>query len=235
MDIGNPTIYKCPACKKPMLEETYTSDSFYSTAIFSDGRRRRYPLYPRSSPDLAKCPNCGALFFVHNLKGKETDFEDDTTGYKNIQEPEREDYIKAVEQKLYKTPDEETEARRLLWLGLNDIMRDGGKFNAEQMKLWQENCAALLPLLKQSFAEKPEKYDRDGFFNGLYEMFDGIEYTIAIADLHRNLEQFDECVKTINTLPKEKQPYKDKFLQHCKSRNRFVFVLKPHDDYEEKL
>lgn len=232
MDIGNPIIYNCPSCKKPMLETRYISDSFYSTAIFSDGRRWRYPLYPLSTPDLAKCPNCGALFFVHNLKGKQTKFEDDTSGYEEFKEPELEDYIKAVGQKLYKTTDEEIQARKLLWRWLNDIMRKGGKFTDEQMKLWQDNCAAMLSLL-ETFLAKLNKDGDESYEWGIIDDYSMItELTITVAELQRNLEQFDECVKTIKNIPKDGQWLKDKFLQQCKSHNRFVFVIKEHEDYE---
>jgi len=238
MDFGDPTMYYCPSCNKIILETRYISYSFYTTDHFSDGSLRSYPYYPLLEPDLAKCPHCGALFFVHNLLNKEAKLDkyntsmEDYSQYEYIKEPELDDYIKAVNQRLYKTRDEEIEARKRLWLSLNKIIRNDGSFSPDQLKLWQDNCAALLPLFEPTLSLLPSGSVKDINKNsGFIDEDDYIENLVTIiAELHRNLEHFDQCVETINKLPK-RQWLKDQYVQQCQSRNRFIFELtpKPHD------
>jgi uncharacterized protein with PIN domain len=91
-----PTVYFCPACNKPMLKMNYMS---YTV---------RSGYGPRSAPDLAKCPNCAAVFFLHNLWAKKEDAPDEETRYyRHIEYPTRADYAKAIRNGLAKNAEEE--------------------------------------------------------------------------------------------------------------------------------
>jgi len=240
MDMGDPTMYYCPSCNKIILEPSYISYSFYHTEYFSDGSNRSYPFYPRMEPDLAKCPYCGTLFFVRNLLEKKPKLDEDDyniedySQYEYIKTPELEDYIKAVGLRLYRTRDEEIEARKRLWLSLNKIVRNGDSLSSDQMKLWQDNCAALLPLLEPTLSQILDGNVKDcNKKTGFTDEDDYIENLVTIiAELHRNLEHFDQCVETINKLPKH-QWLKDQYVQQCQSHNRFIFELTPRPDAEE--
>jgi len=238
MDIGDPTLYHCPSCNKPMLETRCISCSFYSCTVYSDGRHERYPFYPLFEPDLAKCPYCGALFFVHNLKGKTVDVSyEKYKHYNNIGKPILADYIKVIKKKLYKTKDEEIEARKHLWRSLNILTLGGIVLTDDEMKLWQDNCAALLSLLEPSLAQI-QKGNVEGCNRntGYITEDDCIEHLITTtAELHRNLEHFDQCAEVIKALPKEMKRLKDQYLKQCKKSSRFCFELKQEKPPERVL
>ena len=67
MLFATPTIYYCPSCNKPMLKTNYRSYTVHGSATYSDGERTGLPNF---TPNLAKCPNCAAVFFLHNLWAK---------------------------------------------------------------------------------------------------------------------------------------------------------------------
>jgi hypothetical protein len=199
-----------------MLKVNYMSYTVHNVTPYSDGVREGYPHF---TPNLAKCPNCGALFFLHNLWAKKENApSEEYRYYEYIDTPSLEDYIKIVEQRLSKTADEEIEARSRLWRALNNIVRGGNAFNPDKLKIWQDNCAALLPLLEFALAQKQKaNVEDDGEIDNLI---------ITIAELQRNLEQFDQCAQTINKLGENWEWLKEQFLQKCKSHRRFVFELK---------
>jgi len=263
MDITDPTIYHCPSCKKPILQTCYTSYTFYTCPLYSDGRREQYPYYPLYEPDLAKCPYCGTLFFVHNLKEKEPKrdklgFNRETYKYyEYIDEPTLADYIKAIKKKLYKTKEEEIETRKHLWHTLNKLTLANIAFTEDEMKLWQDNNTVQLHLLEPTLAEiqnangKDETQFSQGTPRGMkhipdkekphpYSGFstpdDYREHLITtIAELHRSLEHYDQCAQVIKTLPKEKKWLKDQYLKKCKSRSRFVFEIKPEKQHKKAI
>jgi hypothetical protein len=149
-----------------MLKTNYRSYTVHDSTAYSDGMRTGQPNF---TPNLAKCPNCGAVFFLNNLWAKKEDAPpEEYRYYKNIAEPGIGDYIKVVEQGLAKNEDEEAEARACLWRALNDITRRGGSFNPDTMKLWEENCEKLLFLQEQKLKEIVQTAELDAINEGYH-------------------------------------------------------------------
>jgi hypothetical protein len=198
------------------------SYTVHNSTVYSDGMRTGYPGF---TPNLAKCPNCAAVFFLHNLWAKKdnVDFED-TRYYKNIANPDFDDYIKIVQQELPKTKYEEVEARTLLWRALN---RRNLNDNDDLMKLWKDNGEKLLSLIEQERNEKmreaeSSKEDPTRRHSILSEISN---LSIEIAELKRNLGRFDECLKEVENFPDSYKWLAEQFKQKCDENDRKVFKV----------
>jgi len=214
MLFATPTIYYCPSCNKPMLKTNYRSYTVHGSTTYLDGMRTGHPNF---TPNLAKCPNCGAVFFLNNLWAKKEDAPpEEYRYYKNIADPVLEDYIKAVEQGLAKNEDEEIEARTCLWRALNNITRHGGSFSHDTMKLWEENCEKLLSLKEQKLNMIIETAELDAITN----------LRIEVAELQRNIGRFDECLQTLESFPDSYSFLKRQFAVKCRVKDRMVFKVR---------
>jgi hypothetical protein len=193
-----------------MLKTNYKSYTIRNSTTWSDGSRTGIPHF---TPNLAKCPNCEAVFFLHNLwaKKEDADFEE-TRYYKNIDHPNFADYVKAVQKGLAKNADEEIEVRTLLWRALNSKVSS----NDEYIEPWQDNCKKLLPLKEQKLNEIMET-------NNLKEINN---LRIEIAELKRNLGRFDECLKDLESLPDSFDRLKKQFVEKCAEQDTRVFEIK---------
>jgi len=221
MLFATPTIYYCPSCNKPMLKTNYRSYTVHGSASYSDGERTGCPGF---TPNLAKCPNCGAVFFLHNLWAKKEDAPPEEYRYcKNIANPVLADYIKAVEQGLAKTADEEIEARTCLWRTLNNITRNGGSFGSDTMKLWEDNCEKLLSLQEQKLKEITRTAELDAINN----------LRITIIELKRSLGRFDEVLQALKELPESCDWLARQFAGKCKKQDRMVFKVRYKNDNPE--
>jgi len=225
MTFGDPIIYHCPSCRKMMKMLTFRSytsrsgGSIYSDSYFSGG--------PHFTSDLAKCPHCKELFFRHNDKNAiEMDIR--TAGrIKYIEEPEREDLLgvltdnSGIKPGFIKNRKEEKTFRLDLWHELNKTTR-GGRYkpSGDELELWKNNCAALLPLM-----EKTLKKMRSEKNSEKYRDKDRDNCLIQIAELNRNLGSFDECVILINKLNSDWDWLKQQFERECTAKNPFTFEL----------
>jgi len=206
-----------------------------SVTVYSDGERTGGDAgiqTPHFTPDFGKCPFCNALFFVHNLKpaGSEGQYEN----YEYIDDPVFDDYIKAVKKKIAKTPDEEIQIRVKLWQALNDSIRDNRvqdrrDIDAERIfflddhaKMWEDNCKALLSFLEKK-VEKCVDKDEICFIS------------VTIAELNRNLGNFDACFDIIENLPETFEWLKLKYISRTASHDRLVFILTAPDEKIEKF
>ena len=222
MTFGDPIIYDCPSCSKPMQMTTYNSYTVRHSDVFSDGYSTGRPHF---TPDLAKCPSCRALFFRHNVKGKtEMDYRKARKAknkIKDIKDPERAYFIKALKQGIAKNRKEEKQIREYLWRDLNNETRHGGEEpGGTDGKIYRDNCAALLPLTEKTLKEmqlkkNSKKYDDDDRDNCL----------IMIAELNRNLGNFDECAKLISQLHDTWGWLKKQYTWECKAKNPRTFIL----------
>ena len=252
MDILPSTIYLCPECKKNIAKMNIASSWSYGATVYSDGKRdeRRGIMSADFTPDFGKCPYCGALFFLNTLESAGSYWE--INDYEDIENPNIDDFIKGVEQCIAKTPENEIEVRTCLWLALNDKVRydrdqDRKDVSAEKKffknknaKLWEENCKALLALLEQKTADNKaaiEKFKESGKKNRKIKEYehDNIDFSLTIAELHRNLGNFDACFDVMESLPEEYEELKLKYTMRTASHDRLVFIIsKPEEKKEEE-
>ncbi|MCL2196012.1 MAG: hypothetical protein FWB77_00190 [Treponema sp.] len=220
----SPTVYLCPACRKPAAKDDILNYSVQSITTFSDGVKieNRSTFSSHYTPNLTKCPFCAEIFFLNNAEPVKRNIF--LKKYKLLDKPNENDYINTVKQGLAKTPDEEIEARSCLWYALNDKIRFSRKqyqrdpddektfFQDEKAALWEENCNALLSLLEKKAANCKIEKDKD-------------ELTITIAELNRNLGNFDVCFDILETLPDTYEWLKSKYTPRTASHDRLVFIL----------
>ena len=222
MDIGDPVIYTCPLCGKKMQMTTFTSYTVSSSKYFSDGYIKQSGVCcPDFTPDLAKCPYCKKLFFRHNVKDAETVNFYINKEKESIEDPDREDLVDAVKNKIFKKRQEEKELREMLWCSLNDDTRSGYyQLTGEELKLWQENCAVLLRMAEKTIKEmqsekNSKKYNKDDIDSCL----------LMIAELNRNLGKFDKCMEIFSELGGKWAWLKKQFAWECKAKNIFTFQI----------
>jgi len=226
MDIGNDSYFKCPSCKNKMWRTNWISYHVSGGRVFSDGFHTGYPHFTHN---LAKCPHCGALSFLHNLKETEieryskADLREDKTEKKKLEDPELKDLINADKQGVAKTSKEEIELRTTIWKKLNDKCRRGDyELTKRETAVWEKNCKALIPLLMQKLNDlKNDKKEVDP------DDEDYLNLLITIAELHRNIGKFEECMKIMKALPKSYGWLTRQFAKQCKACERMVFIVKP--------
>jgi len=228
MDISAKNAYFCPSCKKPVAEVKISGFSIQSGIIYSDGVKtdRESPFSSHFEPSLGKCPFCNDIFFVSNLKPANKNVL--IKKNKNIINPEKNDFIKALEKKLAKTPDEEIEARLCVWQVLNEkvraVRKEGNRdlelekefFSGANARLYKENCAALISLFEQKLKGKKSDIKNESKIN---------EIKITMAEIHRNLGNFDACFDIIESLPAKYEWLKLKYMPRTASNDRLVFAL----------
>lgn len=186
------------------------SGNTFNAKLFSDGKMVA-PMLP-DFPDLTKCKRCNTLLWLSKLKEIETyDWIDEESSiWKKADEAEFlsiKDYYKALNEGLAENQQEELFIRRCIWWAYNDRIRKRKKqFDDENDKLkWEDNCKKLILLLDQSDSEQK----------------------IMIADIKRNLGDFEGCFAIIESITDVEYTWlKEKFFKECEKRNRRVFLLK---------
>ena len=219
-DFGNDSFYKCPSCRKKMYKVNYISYTVFNSKDYSDGFTTGLP---DLTHNLAKCPHCDTFVFLTSLK--ETEIEryskadkDDWHKRKKLKEPELDDLITAEKNQLAKNSKEELDLRTALWQKLNyKVYKLGKNLTKKETALWEKNCKALLDLYIQKLAENNKDDDTDTLY-------------ITIAELYRNIGNFDECKKTLKKLPAYYDWLKKQYIKQCKEENRMVFEIKPRKE-----
>jgi len=222
MDFGFPTIYYCPSCGKKMKMENVTSYTVSSSKYYSDGDVYESGICcAHLTPELTKCPHCDALFFRRNAKSEETSFITNTSKINDILEPCRADLISAVKNKIAKNKDEEKAIREVLWHEFNKETRYGNDIlTGNDLKSWQDNCAVLLSLTEKTLKEMQLKKN-----SKQYRVSDRDDCVFMIAELNRNLGNFDKCMELFKELGSRWSWLKRQFAWECKAKNIFTFEL----------
>jgi len=240
MDNTPVVLYLCPDCKKPIAEMNIQNNTVQTCAVYSDGvkKGRGEILTPHFSPNFGKCPFCGTVFFLHNLRALDKKMPENK--YKYMEALQTSDYITAVEQGYAKTHEEEIELRTCLWRFLNDKIRfrrdqnhrypdyEKSFFQNETSILWEKNCTSLLSLLEQKYSNIMESAPDD-------DNDDINELSILMAELNRNLGHFNSCSDILEKLPYRYKWLKQKYLRRIASHDRLVFELMTIDKDEEIL
>ena len=148
MTFGDPIIYYCPSCNKPMKMRARRSYTVRSSDVFSDGYSTGRPHF---TPDLAKCPNCKKLFFRHNVKNTKEMDRRAADKIKDIENPERNDLLNALstvklpaKNKTIGNRQEEKTLREDLCRNLNNETRRGDNIlSGELLETWKINLLNL--------------------------------------------------------------------------------------------
>ena len=208
---GPDLVYKCPHCGDFLITGSLLSGNTFGSILYSDGKQYA-PMLP-TFPDLTVCRNCDRFLRLSDSEEVASlDFvEINETKWATAQ---RADFLsiadcsRALDSGYPKDREEEIEIRRLMWWTYNDRVRDGKELftNQEDESRWKENLLQFLKILDPSDTEQ----------------------LIMMAEIYRNLGEFDRSVSTINKLQNEELYFiRDILLIECKKRNSSVVELNP--------
>lgn len=206
---GPTYIYECPNCGNLLSNESLMSGNTFDSKLFSDGKTIA-PMLPEF-PDLTKCKKCNTIFWLSKLKEIGTyDYNDDenlTCGKADRADfLTVDDYHNAIKKGLAGDIEEEVIIRQQLWWAYNDRIREGQNIftNEEDEARWKDNIINLKKILDQL----------------------DINHKIMVAEIHRNLGEFEECFKLIESIDTNELDWlKVIFLNECKTSNRWVVEL----------
>ncbi len=185
------------------------SGNTFRAKIFSDGKRIA-PMLPEY-PNLTKCKKCKTIFWLSKLKEIGT-YEWGSQKNKEWQKADNaefleiEDYYNAINNGIAENIEEEINIRMLIWWAYNDRTRRGQNiFGDKKDELrWKENIKRLKTLLDQS----------------------DINERIMIAEIYRNLGDFENCISVIQTIDNDDLNWlKEKFLNECNRKHKWVIEL----------
>ncbi|MDD2634961.1 MAG: hypothetical protein PHW82_05620 [Bacteroidales bacterium] len=215
MILGLNYYYKCPECGSILFKESLVSSNTFGARYFSDGKVIA-PNQPEF-PQITKCFKCDTIFWLF----KENEVG---TSYGNSKESELEnaiearflsldEYFIALKNGIVKSDTEEYYVRqKILWL-YNDRLRDGQPLftDKDDKGRWRENIVALINVLNSE---------------------DANDKTI-MAELYRNLENFDKCIEIINSIKeKELDWFKEDMIKACMLKNPLVIeFIEDADEY----
>lgn len=203
-----PEIVCCPKCGQGLLRHSLLSGNTFGAAFYSDGRMVA-PMLPEF-PAFSRCPSCGAFFWVKDLKGG----GGGRRPYPDIEELTVTETAQFLESGLVHERGQEIFVRIKLWHAFGDRVRDSrseeenGRCETklietpEEQELWEGNLRRLLEL-------QPEE-------------------ELMIAEIYRQLGQFDEAMEVLNAVltdeeKSEKWPFAAQMKDHCEKKDRGVF------------
>jgi len=209
MNTGPNYVYKCPNCGNLLRKGSIVSGNTMGSKIFSDGKRIA-PMLPEF-PDLTKCKKCDTIFWLSKLEEIGTfEFGDEENSHwlkaDEAEFLEIEDYYNAIIKGTSENEGDELIIRQQIWWSYNDRIREGQEiFNDENDELrWIENVQKLKLLLDES----------------------DINHRIMIAEINRNLGDFETCISVIQSIGyNELNWLKEKFLNECYQKNKWVVEL----------
>ena len=216
MLLGPKYIYQCPNCDNLLSRNSLMSGNTMLSQQYSDGKVIAMML--PEFPSVTICSKCDNIFWIKKAKeigSYSLEYPDPKNPVQNEWKNAEEvgfltidEYFSAVDNEIYSTKDEELFLRVRIWWGFNDRVRKGGNlFNTDNEKfLWEKNAKILLNLLNN----------------------EDINENIMIADLNRNLGNFEECLKIINNLGTDFDWLKPAFINECSKGNDQVFqIIRP--------
>jgi len=240
---GPDYIYECPNCGKLLKEGSFASGNTFNARHFSDGSCNA-PMLP-DFPVLTKCKACDTILNLNTLKEIGTFDYDYHYDYKKgevvnrnnrirwknilenflkisikIEDIPRADFLKREDLfcALEVFPQHELYIRREIWWSyhkrlksefsrnknISEITKQACLLLIEDNALYKENCRALIRLLNPKDEQQ----------------------RIMIAELYRNLGEFDKCVELMDILSDIRYSgLKRMFKEECKKRNPLTFCI----------
>ena len=208
---GDDYIYKCPKCSNFLKRGSNVSGNTFGATFYSDGKMIA-PMLPEF-PDLTKCTKCDTILWLSDMKEVATcDVWDEKCKpkWKNADRVEFldvNDLLRFLELDSMKNDEEKEKMIRFqIWWAFNDRIRADKEIFVQETDeaLWEQNIRRLM------------------------ELFDteDVSQKIMTAELHRNLGEFDECMKLINSLDSEFDWIIEKVKIECENKNKLLIELR---------
>ena len=198
---GTDQYFECPNCGNIVSRGTLISGNDLGTVYYSDGKQVS-PMIPEF-PAITRCPECNFIFWLDDG----TRVNDPATlsavpaEFLTVNE-----YLIALENKSYRTKDEEIFLRQSLWWKFNDRIRNGeALFSSKKEKeIWEDNLRKLIGLLDQ----------------------EDVNQRLLVVEIYRNLTEYDKCKELLSTITNEGLNWiKEKIEMEVENENKFVFRL----------
>ncbi|MDR2870282.1 MAG: hypothetical protein LBV04_07525 [Deferribacteraceae bacterium] len=217
MIMGATIYYKCPDCGKFTKTGSMISGNNFGGVMYSDAREEAPML--AVFPEIVKCQNCKTFYWLDNQNryGETESMLINTSKIVKRSDPELqgaydaaflsvEEYAEAIESELYRNQEELEYLRRWLWWTYNDRSRRKKDLYVTEYDnaIYEQNCHSLIGLLDKS--DETEE--------------------IMIAELFRNLGDFDACLKILENLKDKYTWLKDLLIEECNKNNRLTIVLR---------
>jgi len=205
MVIGPDNYYKCPKCGVVLKNRSLLSGNTCGAVFYSDGKRDAIML--PDLPNLTKCPSCGAIFWLSDLRELDDDKLPDSDAREDTPYAEHlglKDLYRALDENT-SVKDEtekkqrEIQIRRRIWWNYNrkpDI-------NENEKTAWRENCLALLELLD----------------------INNNDQRCTAAELYRNLGDFSKSLELARPLSKKYNTFRLRTMEACCLANTQTFIL----------
>lgn len=177
MIIGKPIIIKCPACDASHTRTGILSGNTFGGVFWSDGS-----FFAPMLPDqvvFTRCTKCNSIFNINNAPNHEALKYEDADGLPSVDHLTKEDLLKAIAENVFINKNEELYLRKRLWQKMNKHPWKGEKPSLFAISPeYRQNAEALINLLNKSSEDE----------------------ILIIAELHRNLCNFNECINFIKKL-----------------------------------
>lgn len=206
---GPDYIYKCPHCGNLIARGSLMSGNTFGSKLYSDGKRIS-PMLPEF-PLITKCRKCDTIFWLNKLPkvGSRRWSDESHPEWEDADMAEflsLDDYFRAIEAGLAGKHDEELHIRQQIWWSFNDMYRHDSNLPEEVPDArYSENCTSLMKLFDSR----------------------NITQRIMMADLNRNMGNFDECLRLLSNIKGRQFDWlKEVFRKECEKGNRIVFEIK---------
>jgi len=220
---GPDLIFKCPKCGQRISRGSLTSGNTIGAVCFSDASMKA-PMCPRF-PAIAKCAGCGGYVWLgeENAAGSiprwprnGSDRPSDGEGAIPAEFLTAEEYIDALNG--CKDKGDIRFLRIMAWQAFNARYLYDKDDSVYHDKAYIDNCNALLSLLKK----------RKNVLLALLKRDKDENDKLLSAELHRNLGEFDECLKIIETVSEKYSRQKNQIAVACEKKliHTFAFTKK---------
>ncbi|NVN95508.1 MAG: hypothetical protein HXX18_09525 [Bacteroidetes bacterium] len=203
-------FFECPHCGYQLKKGSFASANTFGAKLYSDLKR----LAPDCTeyPIISRCKNCYQIFWLMDSNLITESDDDDLWLIKNKKKVEDAefldvyDYFEALEMKLSNNIEDEVYLRNnILWC-FNDRIRDAEVYSDSKadMIIWRQNLNRLIEILD----------------------YTNIDQRILMAELYRNLGNFEKCIALIESIEPEDYAWlKEKYINECSKKNKMVFLL----------
>lgn len=196
---GKNMVYGCPQCGRKVIVGSLQSGNNAGAILYSDGMQDA-PMLPQF-PCETKCKKCGTIFdfkkqTLVKILNSPLAFEPDCDDAAFLT-------IEDYNTKIESNQGDECQNRLMMWHTANGTY--GKQKRRADTDLYQDNCKRLIDLLIDT---------------------QDIDEKIMLAELYRNIGDFDSCVNAISLLDGELEWLKRKFIRQCVAKNPHTCIIK---------
>ena len=149
MILGSDQFYQCPKCSNILYKGSLMSGNTFGSKLYSDGRQIAPMLI--EFPIISKCSKCNTFFWLENEIEIENHKDSEKAEFLTIL-----DYQTSLNNRLFRSKEEEIYIRKGIVWGFNDRLRNGDTLidSESEKEIWTNNIQKLISLLDQNDLEE---------------------------------------------------------------------------------